>query len=141
MPPGFFQTDPVQIPDVKVLVEQSIRAASRKDRRRRRKSRIRRRPLLQRQRGKGQCLPIELCYLILDLLDHSDVKNCLKALEWSIPESYWRQQIGGLVFEHEDVPATVSLDWEFLCLGAERLLRPRWDCRIVSAFGGRYLAK
>jgi hypothetical protein len=77
-----FQMDPIEIPEVKALVEQSIRD---EDQECHDQSRIGR---------PGPYLPTDVLYVILYQLDHADVANFIEAFNWSIPETYWRQRQG-----------------------------------------------
>lgn len=111
-----FQADPVKIPAVKRLVQQSIRPTLHKDCYRNQEKQP-----VHYLHMKGVTLPPEIRYMILDLLGYQNVETCLKTLGWSVSDIYWRQRIAmsGLLWEHEDVPVA-SIDWKFLCLEVER---------------------
>lgn len=105
--------DPVKIPAVRTLIKKSIW---------RRKHQIRPRyscPLIQCFLSR---LPLDIQYIILDLLDYNDIFNMQQALEWPVGDSYWRSRVPKILFfELEDVEEE-GLDWEYLCPRLEQLL-------------------
>lgn len=79
-------------------------------------------PLLQ------NCLPtrfpLDIQYIILDLLDRRELARVKKVMHWPIGEHYWRHRAPRtLLYELRDVPKDDNrVNWEYLCLGAEKLL-------------------
>lgn len=59
--------------------------------------------------------------MILDHTNHSDILNLLFALEWHIPDSYWRLRFPkDVIYEvGDDVEAA---NWPSFCAVAERLV-------------------
>lgn len=74
------------------------------------------------------CLPLEVQYLIIDQLDSHDVPKLRKAVRWPISCRYWRSRAPKeLIHELWDVPIDDPMvDWEYLCLNAERLSESRY---------------
>lgn len=71
-------------------------------------------------------LPLDIQFLILDCTRTEDTQNLLVATEWDIPNSYWRSRFPrDIIFEIEKllVPGKREVDWQSLCLGAEKLLQ------------------
>lgn len=67
-------------------------------------------------------LPLEIKFMILDLLDHRTVGAMLITIPWEIPDSYWRIRLyNGILFEVRKLDPELILDWQLLCLKAEAL--------------------
>ena len=72
-------------------------------------------------------LPLEIVYNILDYVHGTDTLLALEALEWQVPDSYWRRRMPQGVLSDLDIDLvelnpTADIDWPFLCLKAEELL-------------------
>ena len=68
-------------------------------------------------------LPPEIQYMFLDLLDYKDISKVRKAVRWPTDDAYWCTRAPRtILFELQDVPKDSSVDWEYLCLQAEKLL-------------------
>lgn len=67
--------------------------------------------------------PLDIEYLILDLLDHRDISRMQRAIDWPVSKHYWRYRAPkAFVHELEDASKDDNyVDWEYLCLGVERL--------------------
>lgn len=70
-------------------------------------------------------LPLDIQWLILDLLEYTDIPHLLRAFGWMLPDFYWARRLPkSLIFELGDLNKDISeFDWQFLCLGVEKLLR------------------
>ena len=113
-----FRADPVDIPEVKRLVKLSTETTRCRDLCRRKED------LSSWSHPKrGQFLALDVHCLILEFLDCSDVGNYAKALEWSIPDHYWRHRAkaSGLIFEYDDTLEATTIDWMFLAKEVEQL--------------------
>jgi hypothetical protein len=68
-------------------------------------------------------LPVDILFLVLDLLHHRDIRAALDATGWHVQASYWRARLRqGLIFELDAVGPDAHLDWQFLCLEMEQLM-------------------
>ena len=69
-------------------------------------------------------LPLDIKYIILDHLSHTDIQNALVALGWQIPDQYWCSRFPkDIIWEIEELAhTTADVTWQFLCLEAELLL-------------------
>jgi hypothetical protein len=117
---SFLLIDPINVPAVWDLIAKSTELAPRKGIQRKTRKSSSLSGLVEHRRIPD--LPLDLQFLILDLLCHSDISNLLQALEWRIPDSYWRSRIHGFIFEMEGLASTVDIDWQFFSLKAEQLL-------------------
>ncbi|KAL1964462.1 hypothetical protein VTN77DRAFT_6888 [Rasamsonia byssochlamydoides] len=68
-------------------------------------------------------LPAEIQWLVLDSLHHIDIRRLLDATGWQIADIYWRCRLQrDLIFELNDLGPDAHLDWQFLCLDAEKMM-------------------
>jgi hypothetical protein len=68
-------------------------------------------------------LPLDIRFLLLDILGGVDVQNAPIAFGWIIPDAYWKSRIPkDIVFELEEVDKTAATDWKSLCLKLEGLV-------------------
>ncbi|KAI9373929.1 hypothetical protein BJX61DRAFT_500927 [Aspergillus egyptiacus] len=70
-------------------------------------------------------LPPEILLLIANLLPSTDAAAVQKAVGSYLGDTYWRSRIPDMFYEVQDL-STESLNWEYLCLGLERL-KSSWD--------------
>jgi hypothetical protein len=69
-------------------------------------------------------LPYELQVMILDNLDRPAMEKLFSVFDVRIGSRYWRfRTLRYARFEIEQIPENEAVDWEFLCLGAETLLK------------------
>lgn len=111
-----YQVNPVDIPEVKWLIKQSTRTQSTP-------VKTAKNPQTCDRENYLSLLPLELRSLVLEFLEDIDVKSCVSALGWSIPESHWRRRLGGLIFEFMEVQCDVYINWEFAYFETQQLLR------------------
>ncbi|KAK2761588.1 hypothetical protein FQN54_001416 [Arachnomyces sp. PD_36] len=120
---GFY--DPVKIPALRSVIDESIK--------RRHAEYLTSNPgnsdagifqNVRRTPGRHN-LPLDIQWMILDLLEYNDIPSLLRALGWVLPDVYWERRLPkNLIFELEDLKKDESeFDWQFLCLGVEKLLR------------------
>lgn len=72
----------------------------------------------------GPFLPLEIRFMILDLLRHEDVGEMLSDTQWQIPDSYWRLRLHrGILFDIHKLDREIGLDWQLLCLKSEAMVK------------------
>ncbi|KAL4945621.1 hypothetical protein BDV06DRAFT_219159 [Aspergillus oleicola] len=85
-------------------------------------------------------VPVEIAIMILETIYFSapcspfaarDARNLLKAFQWKLPDTYWFSRVNrNLIFEIEDIPRGVDIDWGALVLGLEEyLVEQKLYCR------------
>ncbi|KAJ5189126.1 hypothetical protein N7491_005450 [Penicillium cf. griseofulvum] len=78
-------------------------------------------------------LPTELILNIADYLNHRDIRNMLLVFpRWRqmIPESYWRRRfVDDNYLDNDMFPAAYALDWQYVYLKTDMLLRPSLEWR------------
>jgi hypothetical protein len=113
-------TDPFECKDVRKLIQKSVsRLAKGANEERRAKSPVQN-CLLTR-------FPLDVQFIILDLLDHRDISKARRAIYWPMVQHYWRYR-APKAFAHELQDITENdhdVDWEYLCLGVEKLSEKR----------------
>lgn len=69
-------------------------------------------------------LPLEVLYMILDMLSCSDLSFLFQVVEMTVPDRYWQSRAPrSLIFELSDTKTTEECDWEYLCLQIENLVK------------------
>ncbi|PTU23962.1 hypothetical protein P175DRAFT_014360 [Aspergillus ochraceoroseus IBT 24754] len=121
------EDDPWNNIDVRDLIDEAVRRRQQQQR-----------ESASRREGGGRCrqrrstspsptmlvrMPMDLQMLVVDHLhEPRDILALGLAFRWRLPETYWRARFPKhLVFEYAALHA-VELDWEYLCLGAEKLI-------------------
>ncbi|PWY75992.1 hypothetical protein BO94DRAFT_473940 [Aspergillus sclerotioniger CBS 115572] len=66
-------------------------------------------------------LPMELQYMIMDLLDCHDVCAMLRGINWDVGTGYWKHRLHRLSFDEIKSIQDEELDWRWLCLRLELL--------------------
>jgi hypothetical protein len=76
-------------------------------------------------------LPTDVQWLLVDYWDYKSIPSALRSFGWVLPDSYWHQRFpkGGLIFEIEGMEFE-TVDWQFLCLGVEKLLE--WSPELLN---------
>ncbi|RJE21285.1 hypothetical protein PHISCL_06381 [Aspergillus sclerotialis] len=69
-------------------------------------------------------LPLDIQYMILDLLNHRNFARMWRAIDLPVSKHYWQSRAPrDIIHELQDIPKDDNyVDWEYLCLGLERLL-------------------
>jgi hypothetical protein len=126
-------TDPIDGRVIHRLLVDSIRECTKSKRHLLRRSwRFYRRP----QRIRYQ-LPLEIMYMIFDLISGTKSWAALKMLEnmgWQLPDSYWRDRIPRDIISELDeeisqLDPPADIDWPFLCLKAEMRCKTQYSLR------------
>lgn len=65
-------------------------------------------------------LPLDVVWLLFNCLDYYDLWNLVNAVQFPIPDRYWRRR-SNVYLEFMDDVNELELDWPFLCLELERL--------------------
>lgn len=107
-----FEVNPFDIPEINGLIKHSTRRYS---------TRVKAKTKLEE--NYLSLLPFELFIRIQEYLGDVEVQNCATALGSYIPESYWRQRLGGLIFELTKVPSDVKVDWKFAYFETQKLTK------------------
>ena len=68
-------------------------------------------------------MPLDIQWLILDLLNHRDAKSLLRAFEWRVHHQYWQRRFPkALRLDIQDSDLTAIQHWTQFCLQAEAML-------------------
>ncbi|OJJ79471.1 uncharacterized protein ASPGLDRAFT_39793 [Aspergillus glaucus CBS 516.65] len=65
-------------------------------------------------------LPLDVVWLLFNCLDYYGLWNLVNAVQFPIPDRYWRRR-ANVYLEFMDEVSELELDWPFLCLELERL--------------------
>jgi hypothetical protein len=122
----FALRDPMHIPAIHDLMQKSIkhRTGERMKRKTRRWSSHSFITKYVKSFSSSSGLPLDIKYIILDYLNHTDTRNVLMALKWRIPDQYWRGRVPkDIIWEIKELAASpTDVAWQDLCLEAELLL-------------------
>lgn len=124
--------DPVKIPALREVIDESIDRCRYREQesghntRRCRLTPIRPLPIFLDVKPTiiSHVLPTDVQWLIVDQLEYR--ARILRAFGWVLSDSYWsKRSPKDLIFEVDDLEKTdnVEFDWQFLCLGVEKLLQ------------------
>ncbi|RJE25363.1 hypothetical protein PHISCL_02326 [Aspergillus sclerotialis] len=104
------EPDPVYIPGLQEILDESVKRRSRPTRTRitRQLPKIPFRIFTQRF-----SLPVEILYMILDRLKLDDVVNCVVAFAEELSGQYWRQRFADFIFEVNEIDPE-QIDWVYL---------------------------
>jgi hypothetical protein len=122
----FSLRNPIDIPAIQDLMQKSIKCRA-GERMKRKRKRWCSHPLPIKHLESSLSsfsLPLDIRYIILDHLNHTDIRNVLVALGWQIPDQYWRVRFPkDIIWEIEELTAPpTDVAWQYLCLEAELLL-------------------
>lgn len=122
----FALRDPIHIPAIRDLIQKSTKRPVRARTKRKTRSWYSHPLIIEPLESSLSSfdLPLDIKYIILDLLNHADIRNALVALGWRIPDQYWRRRFPkDIIWEIEELTApSTDVVWEYLCLEAELLL-------------------
>lgn len=120
--------DPMKIPALREVIEESIHRRKRQHAPRTRRSFQMIFLVISDERLQ---LPADIQWLIMGYLDYKSIPCALRAFGWILSDKYWYQRLprGRLIFEVEDIEFG-KVDWQFLCLGVEKLLK--WSPELLN---------
>jgi hypothetical protein len=72
-------------------------------------------------------LPLDIQYMLLNILDYTDMFKIQQAVRWPVDNTYWYARAPRtIVFELRDISKDDPVDWEYLCLKAEKMVLCPW---------------
>ena len=119
--------NPVIVPEIRALINQTVRACFENDDRSARP-----------RQTVAFDVPLEIAMMIVNVIYDNiyynqasiyDLRNMLTAFQWRLPNSYWQSRCKKyLIFEFDElIRNNQTVDWQFLCLRTEELfLKDGW---------------